>query len=428
MIHILQNSESYLICGTQRGQLIVYKVDGNQISQVKSFAADDQTISDIAYLNQSQFAPTPCIATSSRSGTVSIWTFEALLASEPTPLHTINSTTQNVCNILPMNDGRILCSSWDNISRIESPSGSIQLSHGSFSAWCGAEFPSGIVTADANGTLRLFDYNGTELNVYEKAHSASIRAAKVYNGNLLLVGNDGILSEWTVTNEFNKIRSLDFKTSALFAIQIIGSTAFVGGEDPLIFVVDLNTFKIIDVLPTGSPTWSIAALPNGDIAAGTSVGILLLFTLHHERRASIEIEDQYLKRVASTPFPPAALQSLNLRTLPSRPNPKTPIGSACPISIRGGVAFMSKSVGYGRFVQLGMIRQTASKIDPQGNEYNESITIIPLDNIPRQLYANFGKSIRETALAFIQLHNLNPGVIDEIVSFLQQSFPKWQIP
>lgn len=190
----------------------------------------------------------------------------------------------------------LLSGSWDKTARVWTFAGlgqstSIVLEGHEAAVWTIIVLPSGkYVTGSADKNIIYWNASGERLKTL-KGHKDCVRGLLMLPNNVLAsVGNDAVIRLWDEDGEC--VRELTGHTNYIYSIapnRFLGNDVFVtGGEDSRIWL--WNTQGPIGepiTLPAQS-VWSVACLNNGDIVAGTSDGVVRIFSKDPERVADEE--------------------------------------------------------------------------------------------------------------------------------------------
>lgn len=162
--------------------------------------------------------------------------------------------------------------------------------------WAVTALKSGkYVTGSADKTIIYWSNEGEKLKVL-KGHKDCVRGLlSLPNDSLISTGNDASIKIWNEDGEC--VRELHGHTSYIYSIAFnthLGSDVLISGsEDSTIRLWnsegELGEAKL---LPAQS-VWAVACLDNGDIVAGTSDGVVRVFTKDPSRVAPDQILASY---------------------------------------------------------------------------------------------------------------------------------------
>ena len=159
-----------------------------------------------------------------------------------------------------------------------------------FAVWAVAILPTvGVmVTASADKTIKL--WKAGQCTHTLTGHTDAVRAlAVVSSEQFLSAGNDASVRRWSSGGEC--LGSYYGHTNYIYSLSLLGDSGdewVTSGEDRSVRVWRGGEVRQTLYLPAIS-VWSVATLPNGDIAAATNDGCLRLFTRDAARVAEPEI-------------------------------------------------------------------------------------------------------------------------------------------
>lgn len=176
--------------------------------------------------------------------------------------------------------------------------------------WCVTDLLNGsIVTGSADKLVIVWADDGS-IQHKLTGHTDCVRDISAINSNeFLTCSNDATVRHWnaslgtclgTYCGHENYIYSILAKES--------GTSVFTSGEDRTIRVWHNSEISQTITLPTQS-IWCIDLFPNGDIVAGSSDGIVRIFTCDPDRYADAETLEEFEQEVAATKL--NAQQELN---------------------------------------------------------------------------------------------------------------------
>lgn len=218
------------------------------------------------------------------------------LDSHHEPTHAFVGHQQNVCCLKTVGS-TVYSGSWDKTAKVWKDWDCVATLSGHQQAvWDVLPLHDGsLLTAAADNIIRLFDADslkkGGDIDqpaAIFKGHTQPVRAlAQINSTTFASAGNDGTIRIWDLpsmsqTSEFGGHDSFVYALSYLKDSNELIS----GGEDRSVRVWDAATgdLKQTITLPAIS-VWCVAALPDGDIAAGTSDSAVRVFSRSQERWA-----------------------------------------------------------------------------------------------------------------------------------------------
>ncbi|KAK4705722.1 phospholipase A-2-activating protein, partial [Phenoliferia sp. Uapishka_3] len=178
-----------------------------------------------------------------------------------------------------------------------------------------AKYEGAVITACADGLIRLFKPESQTASVIFKGHTEPVRAlAKVLPEDPLCVlfascSNDGSVIIWNYAG--NSITTLaGHKDSFIYALVSISAASGGGmassGEEGIVKVWDEEEGdEEQEIIVPALSVWSLASLPNGDLAIADSDNLIWVFTRDASRAADSATTSDYEKRLANRPKPAA---------------------------------------------------------------------------------------------------------------------------
>jgi phospholipase A-2-activating protein len=213
-------------------------------------------------------------------------------ASEPT--HALVGHALNVCCLAVSRSGSIISGSWDKTVKIWQDWNCVTtLEDHAQAVWdvlpieTAAE--QGVVTACADNLVRFFP-SFQQANVrYFKGHTQPVRALTLIRDDVFASGaNDGSIRVWSLSAG-SQLMQLDGHDSFVYSLDYIPETQEIvsGGEDRSMRIWSAQSGDLVQTitLPAIS-VWAVAALPHGDVAAGSSDGAVRTFSRDKSRQAS----------------------------------------------------------------------------------------------------------------------------------------------
>ncbi|GAA6058301.1 hypothetical protein JCM3770_003726 [Rhodotorula araucariae] len=379
------------------------------------------------------------------------------LASPPTPLHTLVGHAHNVCALHCSADGRTLASaSWDCTARIwvwhETADGTegrwdcdrVLVDHGA-AVWDVLLLETekaAVLTACADSHIRLFA--GTSMRHTFKAHTGPVRAlAKLHpddpqSGMFVSASNDGTIRVWDYQTG-DALAVLGSHDSFVYSLAVIPAAAGGGlassGEDGIIAVWNANDGeKDQEVLVPALSVWSLATLPNGDLAAGCSDNMVWVFTRDATRAADDATLEAYEARIAA----------LRASKVPQKPRPVVhePAALDLPGEKDGEVKLVKRAGAVTAFQwsgtkweEVGEVVdlqaknppsappvQQSTKMEHDGRQYDYVFDIDVKDDEPAlRLPFNLEDDPLAVSAAFVAEHKLPDSYLQQIVDFISAS-------
>ncbi|KAI7828285.1 WD40-repeat-containing domain protein [Kickxella alabastrina] len=209
-------------------------------------------------------------------------------ASPSEPQGKLEGHTDNVCALAASSDGLTLVSgSWDKTARVW-VDGRCQyvLRDHEHAVWCVVVLQDGsVLTGSADKVIRLWR-DGQMVQRYE-GHTDCVRAlVEIPGGGFASAGNDSSVRVWSLDGTCEA--EMYGHTSFVYSLSALPDGGLVsGGEDRSVRVWRGGKMVQAIMVPATS-VWAVAVLENGDVACGTSDGVVRVFSTDPARAASAE--------------------------------------------------------------------------------------------------------------------------------------------
>lgn len=233
------------------------------------------------------------LATASNDKTICIYIF-----GSTQPFATLKDHEGTVCSLSEGLEPNILISgSWDQTARIwnnlDINTASVELKGHDAAVWAAVALkPGKYATGSADKNIFVWNAGGEKLVVL-KGHTDCIRGlASLADGSLLSASNDATIRHWSDT--YDCLREFHGHSNYIYTIALnpaLGADVFVTGSED-------NTMRMWSTskgalggaltLPVQS-VWSVACTEGGDIVAGSSDGVVRVFSKDNARIASPDI-------------------------------------------------------------------------------------------------------------------------------------------
>ncbi|XP_043259149.1 phospholipase A-2-activating protein isoform X1 [Colletes gigas] len=431
-----------IIVSTSRDKTArVWKPSGNgrDYEQAAMLKGHSNFVSSVCVLNPSERHPTGFIITGSNDKTICIY-----VPDQTEPMNIIKAHQDTVCKLRTgKKEGTFLSSSWDlsaklwNINNLSKPQ--LNLEGHTAAVWCVADLLNGsIVTGSADKLVIIWTNDGS-LQHKLTGHTDCVRdIATINNNEFLTCSNDATVRHWNSTlgtclgtycGHENYIYSILAKES--------GTNVFTSGEDRTIRVWHNSEIGQTIVLPTQS-IWCIDLFPNGDIVAGSSDGIVRIFTCDSDRYADAETLQAFEQEVAHTKLnAQQELGGIKIKDLPSRnalQEPGQRDGQTKVVNDGDVVRAYSWSQNEQRWIRIGDVMGatggsavTSGKRLYNGIEYDYVFSVDIQDGVPPlKLPYNDGQDPWHVAQRFLHDNDLSQLFLDQVANFIiknSQSVP-----
>lgn len=104
-----------------------------------------------------------------------------------------------------------------------------------------------LVAGDMYGEIHFINTLDKERTRRFKHHKKGVFGIKLINRNLYTLGGEGILSKWSLEN-IGQVESMKISAESLRSIAVSESIVYVGASDKSIFMIDINTETVVDVV------------------------------------------------------------------------------------------------------------------------------------------------------------------------------------
>ncbi|GAB0087191.1 phospholipase A-2-activating protein [Sergentomyia squamirostris] len=278
-----------IVSGSRDMKVKVWKKEGDTYAERSCLQNHSNYVAVVFYHEEEGW-----ICTGSNDSTICIYAEGSMV-----PILTLKDHSATVsCLCKGLERRSIVSGSWDKTGRIWRISdanevSSVVLSGHDAAVWavesiaCSQRY----VTGSADKNIFVWNASGTKIFVL-KGHTDCVRGLiGMGNGGLLSCGNDAVIKVWN--DEGECVNELFGHTNYIYSMarnRHVGEDILVsGGEDNTIRMWSASEGVLGDAIhiPAHS-VWSVACLRNGDIVAGTSDGVVRIFTQDSDRMAPPE--------------------------------------------------------------------------------------------------------------------------------------------
>ena len=259
-------------------------------------------------------------------------------------------------------------------------------------------------------------------------HTDAVRAVAVLSSEeFLSAGNDATVRHWSRAGDcLGTYYGHENYIYSLAVISAADRTWVTSGEDRSVRVWEENTVVQTIYLPAIS-VWSVAVLPNGDIAAATNDGCVRIFTREEGRQASKELQEIFEAELSKVAL--AAQQELGGVKLTDLPGPEALYepgardGQQKMVRQGDKVSVHSWNMAENRWDKIGDVVGAAEKNSGKklhnGKEYDYVFDIeIDEPKCTLKLPYNTSDSPYLAAQQFIHKHDLSQFYLDEIAQHI----------
>lgn len=344
----------------------------------------------------------------------------------------------NVCS-LNYKDGALISSSWDCTAKVWDLT-TFAVKHDlvghAASVWDAQIVDANediYLTCSADRTIRKWRGN-VEIAQYT-GHNDVVRKLLVLPGGTKFVSasNDCTLKVWDLDSG-KALQTLVGHDSFIYDIGLLSNGDLVStAEDRSVRIWHNGTVAQAITLPCIS-VWSVAVLPNDDIAVGGSDKQVYLFTKDKARAATAEGVAQFKELVEQSTISEQSLDDLKKTDIPGYDRLQKPgkeEGSTIMVKSPAGVIEAHQWTG-GEWVKIGDVVNSAGgssgKKDYNGVEYDYVFDVDVEDGKPPlKLPYNAGENAYVAAERFLANNDLPSSYTEEVVKFINQNTSGFQL-
>ncbi|XP_031830559.2 phospholipase A2 activator protein [Nomia melanderi] len=414
----------------------VWKPSGNGRDYVYTLTLKGHTnfVSSVCVLNPSEKNPTGFIITGSNDKTICVY-----VPDQAEPVKTLTAHQDTVCKLRAgKREGTFLSSSWDlsaklwDINDLSKPQ--LNLVGHTAAVWCVADLSSGyIISGSADKLVIIWTSDGSVQHKLT-GHTDCVRdIASINDNEFLTCGNDATVRHWNASVGIC-LGTYDAHNNYIYGIicKEKGVRLFTCGEDRTIRVWQDSQISQTITLPSQS-IWCIDLLPNGDIVAGSSDGVVRIFSCDPERYAEPETLQEFEKEVANTKLnAQLELGGIKIKDLPDAKALQQPgqrDGQTKIVNDGDAVRAYSWSQSEQRWIRIGDVMgatggstATSGKQLHNGVEYDYVFSVDIQDGLPPlKLPYNNGQDPWHVAQKFLHDNDLSQLFLDQVANFIMKN-------
>jgi len=311
------------------------------------------------------------------------------------PLYKLEGHNNTVSALFAGKFGTLLSGSWDKTAKVWLQQKCVMtLSDHEAALWAVCILPGGsMLTGSADKTIKLW-MAGKKIRSFE-GHQDCVRAlAALDNDQFLSAGNDATIRRWAMSGFCLQV--YPGHEAFIYSICLLsnGVSFATTGEDRTLRIwgVEEGGCRQVITLPAIS-VWSCCPLPNGDVAVGSSDGVIRVFTPDPSRYAPEEELTAFQNMVASSVVPhqtQGASNGINITELPEKEdlkNPGTREGQTKLVRVGTNVEVYQWNSATSNWDKVGDMvsdaggASSSSKVFYEGQEYDYVFTV-ELDGQP----------------------------------------------
>ncbi|KAK4053024.1 hypothetical protein OIV83_001758 [Microbotryomycetes sp. JL201] len=389
--------------------------------------------------------PASYLATAGQDKIIYVWPVPDALdegSAKVEPVRTLVDHENNVCSLAASNDGRTLISgSWDKTAKVwKDFELKYTLRAHDQSVWAVLVLDGdsdSYLTASADNTVK--QWSGERCTRTFRGHTQAVRALSKLGASagspdlFASAGNDATIRIWSLSTGEN-VHTLYGHDSFIYSLfplpESLGGGLVSSGEDRSVRVWKASdgTCEQTIVIPAIS-VWSVCALENGDIATGSSDGIVRVFTRSEDRVASSEALADYDVQVSKAAVNSSQIGDIKKDSLPgfealSAPGKKD--GQVIMVKAPDGIVEAhSWSNATTSWTKIGEVTGGVGQNQRQmynGQEYDHVFDVDIAEGAPKlKLPYNNGQNAYDAANKFLIANDLPLEYVDEVVRFIDKN-------
>ncbi|WBW75198.1 WD repeat protein Lub1 [Schizosaccharomyces osmophilus] len=343
------------------------------------------------------------------------------------PAYYLFGHESNICSVHAINSTTIITGSWDSTARVWSYGQCrIVLRGHESSVWAVLALgEDSFVTGSADKTIKI--WKGEKVVKSFVAHVDCVRSICKIPQGFASCSNDGIIKLWTLDGHL--LHELHGHTSFVYSLTYVPTLNLLVscGEDKSVRVWKDSKCVQRIALPTTS-IWSVAALPNGDIACGSSDGAVRIFTTEKGRMAPEAELKSFNGRVSEYAISTQEVGDVKKGSLPGLEILATPgknEGDVVMVRVNNDVEAYQWSQLEGDWKKVGQVVDAVGSNRKQlynGQEYDYVFDVDVAEGLaPLKLPYNVTENPFQAAIRFLETNQLPASYTDEVVQFIQKN-------
>ncbi|XP_076236021.1 phospholipase A2 activator protein isoform X2 [Calliopsis andreniformis] len=405
-------------------------VNGKDYVHAATLKGHSNFVCSVCIINPSDAHPTGFIITGSNDKTICIYVPEQV-----EPFKTLKAHQDTICKLKTGTmEGTFLSSSWDlsaklwNVDDLTKPQ--LNLIGHTAAVWCVADLMCGvIITGSADKLVIVWKKDGSTLHKLD-GHTDCVRDISSLDGTeFLTCANDATVRHWNALHGVCLGTYCAHNNYIYSVIAKENGSLFTSGEDRTIRVWHNKQIDQTITLPTQS-VWCIAEFCNGDIVAGSSDGVVRIFSCDPEKYADAETLQKFEEDVANTKLnAQQELGGIKIKDLPDAKalqQPGQKDGQTKIVNEGDAVRAYSWSQNEQRWIRIGDVMgatggsaATSGKQLYNGIEYDYVFSVDIQDGVPPlKLPYNNGQDPWHVAQKFLQDNDLSQLFLDQVANFI----------
>ncbi|ORY55694.1 ubiquitin homeostasis protein lub1 [Pseudomassariella vexata] len=350
----------------------------------------------------------------------------------------------NVCALAVTPSGKYFVSgSWDHTARVwssEKWDTDISLIGHEGAVWDVLPLSDAVVvTGCADKNIRIFDLRKQSAGQAEARSTiytpdvvrglCRVPAGHPAGAEIASSHNDGVIRLWKLTGQ--QVAELRGHESFVYRLAALPSGELVSAAEDRTVRVWRGTECVQTITHPAISVWTVVACPNGDIASGTSDGIVRIFSRAAERVASADVIQNFDEAVKSSSIPQQQLGDINKEKLPGPEFLTTKAGTkeGQVQMIRednGSISAHTWSSAAQSWINVGTVVDSAAssgrKVEHNGKQWDFVFDVAIEEGQPSlKLPYNLSDNPYDTATKFINDNELSLNYLDQVAQFIVQN-------
>ncbi|KAL7748722.1 WD repeat protein Lub1 [Sorochytrium milnesiophthora] len=393
----------------------------NQFEQRHVFAAHSAFVNSVVVLPPTPEHPNGLVASGGTDKVIYVHDLD----KPQEPLYVLSGHENNVCALAALpGGGGLVSGSWDKTARVWVNGACVQQLKGHESAvWSVLAIDSDrILTASADKTVKL--WQGGKCVQTFAGHRDVVRHLALSDMGIVSCSNDSTVRIWSQSGDC--LQEMHGHTSFVYQVVVLptsGQLASCGEDRSLRIWKDDALYQTI-MLPSTS-AWTLSAAPCGDIAVGSSDGVVRVFSRAADKVADAETLQTFNAALADFAIPKGQVGDVNKEKLPgleALASPGKKEGQVIMIRNENVVEAHQWSAGDRQWIKVGEVVDAVGSGRKQvyeGVEYDYVFDIDVGDDLPHlKLPFNVTENPYAAAQRFLNRHELPPSYLDEVANFI----------
>ncbi|KAJ1795627.1 WD repeat protein Lub1 [Coemansia sp. RSA 2399] len=414
-----------LVSGSHDGTGRIWKREGaNAFAQASVLAGHKGSVRVVSIVPGTPSNPNGMVATGGSDNAICLW--------DPTdlaqPARKLTGHSGNISALAASSDGKTIVSgSWDSTAKVWAMDGkcTYTLVGHSHAVWAVLALDDGsVVTGSADRTICRW-VDGKVVKTYT-GHTDCVRALVLLpDGRFASASNDMTVRIWSIDGGEECHAVLRGHSAFIYTLAVFPDGSIVsGGEDRTLRVWKGAELAHTVFVPSTS-VWGIAALDNGDIACGTSDGLVRVFTRDVARLASAADATHFAEANAAFmmskktihDFHPSMVLESDRLSKPGEANEQI-------VFVKSGsfVEVHQWDADGGKWIQVGQVSDAVGQTEKKkldGKEYDYVFDVdIKEGSPPLKLPFNVTENPYTAAQRFLEKNELSMDYLDTVANFI----------